>query len=135
MGPIGEPFALFKAPPKGKGMQFGEGKKADQFLESLKAEGEVMLEDVHVPSAAQSKLAVVATTDPITLTIEERLNVAIARDGGLNSFDVQGALFLQVLNHEDSFIQLQVRSLLPKVNEMLANKMDHFLYLLISHHF
>jgi hypothetical protein len=42
------------------------------------------------------------------VTIEEKLNVTVKRDGGVNNFDVQGTLALQVLNDTDGFIQLQV---------------------------
>lgn len=87
-------------------MQLGKTKKTNQFLESLKAEGEVILEDVQ-PSAVPSKSSL-PPSDPITLTIEERLNVAIKRDGGVSNFDLQGTLSLQILNQEDGFIQFQV---------------------------
>jgi len=52
----------------------------------------------------------IAPTDPVTLTIEEKLNVIIKRDGGVSNFDVQGTLSLQILNQEDGFIQLQVEN-------------------------
>lgn len=87
-------------------MKLGKSQRTSQFLESLKAEGEVILEDVQ-PTASQAVMAI-APTDPVTLTIEEKLNVITKRDGGLNNFDVQGTLSLQILNQEDGFIQLQV---------------------------
>lgn len=104
--PSGRPPASATAPPKGLGMQLGKTKKTNQFLESLKAEGEVIVEDVQ-PVISQSKSSL-PPTDPVTLTIEERLNVAIRRDGGLNNFDIQGTLSLQILNQEDGFVQFQV---------------------------
>ncbi|EHA8589209.1 hypothetical protein COCNU_scaffold008549G000060 [Cocos nucifera] len=70
--PKGRPPASATAPPKGLGMKLGKMQRTNQFLESLKAEGEVILEDVQ-SSAVQSK-APLPLTDPITLTIEERLN-------------------------------------------------------------
>ena len=102
----GRPPASANAPPKGLGMKLGKTQRTNQFLESLKAEGEVILEDVQ-PTAALSKSSL-PPTDPVTLTIEERLNVVIRRDGGLNNFDIQGTLSLQILNQEDGFVQLQV---------------------------
>ncbi|MCL7028957.1 hypothetical protein MKW94_024003, partial [Papaver nudicaule] len=104
--PKGRPSASATAPPKGLGMQLGKTKRANQFLESLKAEGEVILEDVQ-PSFTQSRTAASAPTDPITLTVEEKLNVALKRDGGVSNFDVQGTLLLQILNQEDALIQVQ----------------------------
>ncbi|KAJ8492935.1 hypothetical protein OPV22_014656 [Ensete ventricosum] len=106
--PKGHPPASATAPPKGLGMKLGKTQRTNQFLESLKAEGEVILEDVQ-PSAAQSKSSL-PPTDPITLTIEERLNVVIRRDGGLNNFDIQGTLSLQILNQEDGFVQFQIEN-------------------------
>ncbi|KAL5065591.1 hypothetical protein RYX36_027328 [Vicia faba] len=45
-GGFGRPTASAVAPPKGLGMKLGKSQKTNQFLESLKAEGEVILEDV-----------------------------------------------------------------------------------------
>ncbi|XP_062119069.1 coatomer subunit delta-like [Humulus lupulus] len=64
-----------------------------QFLESLKAEGEVILEDVQ-PKAGQSRSSAPPLTDPVTLAVEEKLNVTLKRDGGVSNFDVQGTLSL-----------------------------------------
>lgn len=92
-------------------MKLGKSQKANQFLESLKAEGEDIVEDVR-PSANSSRSAAPPPTDPITLTTEEKLNVTLKRDGGVSNFDVQGTLSLQVLNQDDGFIQVQVGILL-----------------------
>ncbi|KAK8567772.1 hypothetical protein V6N12_006345 [Hibiscus sabdariffa] len=97
------------APPKGLGMQLGKSQKTNQFLESLKAEGELIVEDVQ-PRAGQSRVATPAPTDPITLTAEEKLNVTLKRDGGISNFDVQGTLSLQILNQEDAHIQVQIET-------------------------
>ena len=89
-------------------MKLGKTQRANQFLESLKAEGEVILEDVQ-PSTGLSRSSVpLPPVDPVTLTIEERLNVTLKRDGGVSNFDVQGTLSLQILNQEDGLIQVQV---------------------------
>lgn len=88
-------------------MKLGKSQKTNQFLESLKAEGEVILEDVQ-PRLSQSRTAAPPLTDPVTLTVEEKLNVTLKRDGGVGSFDVQGTLSLQILNQEDGHIQVQV---------------------------
>ncbi|KAI4311824.1 hypothetical protein MLD38_036686 [Melastoma candidum] len=107
--PKGRPPSAANAPPKGLGMQLGKTQRTNQFLESLKAEGEVILDDVQ-PKAAASKMAAAPLTDPITLTVEEKINVTLKRDGGLSNFDVQGTLSLQILNQEDGFIQVQIES-------------------------
>lgn len=88
-------------------MQLGKTQRTNQFLESLKAEGEVIVEDVR-PSTGQSRAAAPLPSDPITLSIEEKLNITLKRDGGIGSFDLQGMLSLQILNQDDGFIQVQV---------------------------
>lgn len=88
-------------------MQLGKSQRTNQFLESLKAEGEVILEDVQ-PKAGHSRSVAPPPTDPITLTVEEKLNVMLKRDGGVGNFDVQGTLSLQILNAEDGHVQVQV---------------------------
>ncbi|XP_062100307.1 coatomer subunit delta-2-like [Humulus lupulus] len=96
------------APPQGLGMQLGKSQRTNQFLESLKAEGEVILEDVQ-PKAGQSRSSAPPLTDPVTLAVEEKLNVTLKRDGGVSNFDVQGTLSLQILNAEDGQIQVQAQ--------------------------
>ncbi|BBG98560.1 clathrin adaptor complexes medium subunit family protein [Prunus dulcis] len=105
----GRPPSSATAPPKGLGMQLGKSQRTNQFLESLKAEGEVILEDVQ-PKAGQSKSAAPPLTDPVTLNVEEKLNVTLKRDGGMSNFDVQGTLSLQILNQEDALIQVQIET-------------------------
>ncbi|KAL5722366.1 hypothetical protein ACHQM5_005897 [Ranunculus cassubicifolius] len=103
----GRPPSAAAAPPKG-GMQLGKTKKTNQFLESLKAEGEVILDNTG-PSVVQSK-SVAQAVDPITLTVEEKVNVTLKRDGGLSNFDVQGSLSLQILKEENGLIQVQIET-------------------------
>ncbi|AQK40422.1 Coatomer subunit delta [Zea mays] len=102
LGGLSTDMDSFASKPKGK------TQKTNQFLESLKAEGEVILEDVQ-PSAVSTRSSALPS-DPVTVTIEEKLNVVVKRDGGINNFDVQGTLALQVLNDTDGFIQLQIES-------------------------
>ncbi|KAG8368860.1 hypothetical protein BUALT_Bualt15G0090600 [Buddleja alternifolia] len=105
----GRPPASASAPPKGLGMQLGKSQKTNQFLESLKAEGEVIVEDVR-PTIGQSKAAALPLSDPVTLTVEEKLNVTLKQDGGIGNFDLQGTLSLQILNQDDGLIQVQIET-------------------------
>ncbi|KAL5079123.1 hypothetical protein RYX36_007544 [Vicia faba] len=61
--PKGRPTASAAAPPKGLGMKLGKSQKTNQFLESLKVEGEVILEDVQ-PRLSQSRTTAPPLTDP-----------------------------------------------------------------------
>ena len=90
-------------------MQLGKTKRTNQFLESLKAEGEVIMEDVK-PSAGPMRVSL-PTTDPITFSIEEKLNVTLKRDGGVDASEIQGTLSIQILNQDDGLVQFQVLSL------------------------
>ncbi|KAJ0081098.1 hypothetical protein Patl1_12286 [Pistacia atlantica] len=65
----GCPPSSVTAPPKGLGMQLGKSQRTNQFLESLKAEGEVILEDVHQKRAGQiiaPPLAILSDEDGLT---------------------------------------------------------------------
>ncbi|KAF9671892.1 hypothetical protein SADUNF_Sadunf12G0097700 [Salix dunnii] len=108
--PKGRQPSSATAPPKGLGMKLGKNQRANQFLESLKAEGEMIVEDAQ-PSKLSSHIAAAhQPTDPVTLTAEEKLNVTLKRDGGMSNFDVQGQLSLQILNPEDGLIQVQIET-------------------------
>ncbi|KAL0910148.1 hypothetical protein M5K25_021091 [Dendrobium thyrsiflorum] len=93
------------ATSKGLGMQLGKTQRTSQLMQSLQAEGEVILDDVP-PTVGQAKSSL-PPTDPITLIIEEKLNIITKRDGGVTNFDIQGTLSLQILNQEDGLIQFQ----------------------------
>ncbi|KAJ7555216.1 hypothetical protein O6H91_05G026900 [Diphasiastrum complanatum] len=97
------------APTKGFGMQLGKTQKAAQFIESLKAEGEVIVEDVQQVIAGPSK-STALVTDPIAVAIEERLVVALKKDGGLENLEVQGTMFLTVQKKEDAYIRVQIET-------------------------
>lgn len=97
------------APSKGSGMQLGKSTKTNQFLESLKAEGEVIVEDV-APGPVRAAAAPIST-DPIMVGVEEKLVVSLKRDGGLENMEVQGNMSLVVQKEEDAYIRVQVMNL------------------------
>lgn len=77
--------------PKGpsKGMQLGKAKKANDFLESLAKEGEVVEIEVPKPTGGVSAVTVNAATDPVSLAIEEKLSVTLNKQGGVENLEVQ----------------------------------------------
>ncbi|EFJ26392.1 hypothetical protein SELMODRAFT_172790 [Selaginella moellendorffii] len=91
-----------------KGMQLGKGQKTSRIIECLKAEGEDIVEDVQ--AAAVVGLTASVPTDPIAVLVEEKITVQCKRDGGLESFDIQGTLSLVVQNRDDAFIRVQVEN-------------------------
>ncbi|KAL6531612.1 hypothetical protein OROMI_027975 [Orobanche minor] len=110
--PEGCPPASVSAPPAGiiHGMQLlGRKQNADRFLESLKAEGEVIVEDVR-PSISQSRPAASPQSHTVTLTVEEKLHVTLKQDGGIRNFDLHGILSLHLLNEDDGFVQVQIET-------------------------
>jgi len=88
-------------------MQLGKSTKTNQFLESLKAEGEVIVEDV-APGPIRSAAAAPIMSDPIMLCVEEKLVVVLKKDGGLENLEVQGNMSLVVQKEEDAYIRVQV---------------------------
>jgi hypothetical protein len=94
------------APSKG-GMQLGKSTKTNQFLESLKAEGEVIVEDVK-PGPMRAAAAAPISSDPIMVGVEEKLVVVLKKDGGLENLEVQGNMSLVVQKEEDAYIRVQV---------------------------
>lgn len=88
-------------------MQLGKSTKANQFLESLKAEGEVIVEDV-APGPVRSSAALPISSDPIMVGVEENLVVVLKKDGGLENLEVQGNMSLVVQKEEDAYIRVQV---------------------------
>ncbi|KAJ7535390.1 hypothetical protein O6H91_12G031200 [Diphasiastrum complanatum] len=97
------------APGKGLGMQLGKSQKTTQFMESLKAEGEIIVEDLQAVFAGPVKTAI-PVTDPIAISVEERLSVTLKKDGGLENFEVQGTIALIVQKKEDAYICVQIET-------------------------
>ncbi len=77
--------------PKGpsKGMQLGKTKKANDFLESLAKEGEVVELEVPKPAGGVSAVTANLSTEPVSLAIEEKLSVALNKQGGVENIEVQ----------------------------------------------
>ncbi|RQO85533.1 hypothetical protein POPTR_001G293150v4 [Populus trichocarpa] len=70
--------------PEGLGMKHGKAQRTNQFLESLKAEDEMIVEDMQPSMLAQYTSTAQNLTDPVTLTAEKKLNVTLKRDAWWN---------------------------------------------------
>lgn len=92
--------------PKGpsKGMKLSKDKKNDIFS-ALAREGEAVDD---TPLSAPSAPAAAVSTDPITVTIEEKLTVRMNKEGGLEQMGVQGTLTVLCTDKEKAFIQLGI---------------------------
>jgi hypothetical protein len=51
-----------------------------------------------------------AFTEPVFLTIEEKLSVTLSKDGGVESLEVQGSLALVVAAEADATLQIALTS-------------------------
>lgn len=92
--------------PKGpsKGMKLSKDKKNDIFT-ALAKEGEAM---DNAPLAAPSAPAAAVPSEAVTVKIEEKLNVRMNKEGGLEQMGVQGTLTVLCMDKEKAFIQLGV---------------------------
>ena len=101
------------AGPK-KGMQLGGKPKTNQFLESLRAEGESVDADFGIePSRPEMPVAAApaaAPTESVSLVVEEKLNVTLNRNGGLEQMDLQGNMLLEVRNEDDALIRVVTKA-------------------------
>ena len=81
--------------PLRKGMKLGGGKPGGaSLLASLKAEGEAV-EDVS-SAAVVASAPVEMPKEPVFVTIEEKMNVSLNKDGGLEAMDVSGSMTMLV---------------------------------------
>lgn len=81
-----------------KGMQLGKAKKgANDFLDSLRAEGEIVQDDVGTdPSVSTGPVVPQVPTEPVSIVVEEKLRVVLNKNGGLEDMEINGTVFLQV---------------------------------------
>lgn len=81
-------------------MQLGKARKgASDFLDSLRAEGELMEDAAGGGSAAAAvssgPVAPPVPSEPVSLVVEEKLHVVLNKNGGLEDLEVNGTVFLQ----------------------------------------
>lgn len=111
--PAPKPAASTASRGPSKGMQLGKTKKTNDFLENLAKEGEVV--ELEVPAAKAGPAGVTTITanlssEPVSLNIDEKLNVTLNKQGGLENLEVQGTMSLVVNNDDDAYIRIQVAS-------------------------
>lgn len=104
--PREQPSSASSAAAGRKGMQLGKSKMGRKdFLESLKAEGETV-EDIVGGAAAAAAAPVVLPSEPVFLLIEEKLSVALNKDGGLEGMEVTGSMSLTVTKEADACVRV-----------------------------
>lgn len=81
-------------------MQLGKAKKgANDFLDSLRAEGELVdtnngFSRENGPSAAQT--TVKAPSEPLSIQAEEKVRAIISNNGGVEELEINGTISIQV---------------------------------------
>nr|CAC37636.1 coatomer delta subunit [Scherffelia dubia] len=95
-----------------KGMQLGKGKKSNNILASLQAEGESVEVDTppgRTANSAAVSAAPASSTDPVYIVVEEKLQVLLNKDGGVENMEVQGTISLEVKT-DDACLRVTVTS-------------------------
>lgn len=93
--------------PKPKGMQLGKAKKANDFLDAMTKEGDVMSLGTSSAAAAGAGGAAaqaLVPSEPVSIAVDERLVVRLNKDGGMETMEVQGTMSLQVMQDDSARI-------------------------------
>ncbi|CAD7699381.1 unnamed protein product [Ostreobium quekettii] len=85
-----------------RGMQLGKGRRGNEFIEALRAEGEVVQEPAAGRAGAAAAAAAAPPGEPVSISIEEKISATLNRDGGIEMLEVQGVVTLQVNAEEAS---------------------------------
>eukprot|EP00286_Rhodomonas_abbreviata_P017708 CAMPEP_0181318598 /NCGR_PEP_ID=MMETSP1101-20121128/17095_1 /TAXON_ID=46948 /ORGANISM="Rhodomonas abbreviata, Strain Caron Lab Isolate" /LENGTH=183 /DNA_ID=CAMNT_0023426085 /DNA_START=1 /DNA_END=548 /DNA_ORIENTATION=- len=101
-------------PPKGRGMQLGsKSKQSNDVFKALEAEDELM-GLVSAPAAAPASSGAPApraapvSNEAVVLKVEEKLNVKLNKDGGVEALEIKGELKMLINDPEAAFVKVQV---------------------------
>ncbi|XP_076277003.1 coatomer subunit delta [Lasioglossum baleicum] len=89
----------------------GKSRDVDSFVDQLKEEGEnVVTTPLSTSDAKPSIAPQTVHTEPVHLRQEERLNVRIGRDGGLQHFELHGLVTLHISDEKWGRIRVQLEN-------------------------
>ncbi|KZC04094.1 Coatomer subunit delta, partial [Dufourea novaeangliae] len=89
----------------------GKSRDVDSFVDQLKEEGEnVVTTPLSASGAKPSVAPQIINTETVHLRQEERLNVRISRDGGLQHFELHGLVTLHVTDEKWGRIRVQLEN-------------------------
>ncbi|XP_050582161.1 coatomer subunit delta [Bombus affinis] len=90
----------------------GKSRDVDSFVDQLKEEGEnVVTTPLPTTGAKSTSLTPqIINTEPVHLRQEERLNVRIGRDGGLQHFELHGLVTLHISDEKWGRIRVQLEN-------------------------
>eukprot|EP00736_Rhodelphis_marinus_P000398 Rmarinus@m.10365 len=95
-------------PPPGKGLQLGKTKKTDDIMKQLKAEGAVVDTPERSVASTTAAAAPAKSSDPIQVTVDEKLTIQLNKDGGLEHMEVKGDISLCVSDPSMATIVVQL---------------------------
>ena len=96
------------------GAKGGASTASNQFLDALRSEGEMVEEKeasrgrYGADQGAGAQAAAPPPSDPIVLTLEEKVVAAIMKDGGIEQLEVQGTISLEVNDEASAMCRIAV---------------------------
>ncbi|XP_014481997.1 PREDICTED: coatomer subunit delta [Dinoponera quadriceps] len=90
----------------------GKSRDVDSFVDQLKEEGEIIISGViNAPGAKLAPITPqIMNTELVHLRQEERLNVRVGRDGGLQHFELHGLVTLHISDEKWGRIRVQLEN-------------------------
>ncbi|KOX73974.1 Coatomer subunit delta [Melipona quadrifasciata] len=88
----------------------GKSRDVDSFVDQLKEEGENVVTTPLPTTGAKPTSLQIINTEPVHLRQEERLNVRIGRDGGLQNFELLGLVTLHISDEKWGRIRVQLEN-------------------------
>ena len=104
--PRGPKGLAAKAGPK-KGMVLGSKQKTNRFMDALRQEGE-SVEAEYIKGNEASAQVPQVPQESVSIIVEEKLNVHLSKDGGLESMEVQGTMMMEIQNEDDAFVKVKI---------------------------
>lgn len=89
----------------------GKARDVDSFVDQLKSEGQQVTNLTptnNTSSTVAAKVTKQEHTEDVHLRLEDRLNIRIGRDGGLQSFELSGLLTLRISDEKFGRIKVQM---------------------------
>ncbi|XP_033213605.1 coatomer subunit delta [Belonocnema kinseyi] len=88
----------------------GKSRDVDSFVDQLKEEGETVTNAALTGTKPATVSAQIINTEPVHLRQEEKLNVRVSRDGGVQSFELHGLVTLHITDEKWGRIRVQLEN-------------------------
>ncbi|CAG5100998.1 Similar to ARCN1: Coatomer subunit delta (Gallus gallus), partial [Cotesia congregata] len=88
----------------------GKVRDVDSFVDQLKEEGETVASNVKVDTKIAPIIPQAANTELVHLRQEEKLNVRVGRDGGVQHFELHGLVTLHIKDEKWGRIRVQLEN-------------------------